>query len=248
MPGQASPTLPVWLSPNGNVPATGGQLTVTPPFTLDPWNSYCDTWSCFARVGLSSDQMGSYHGSLTATIRGVSYSLPLVGRVATDLASVSFDQPSLTFDTWYGKPITRTATLTNSGTGPLAIYSIDWPMGSNNRSFSQTNDCGSVLGPGLSCHFVVTFTPYGFWTDFQYFQVNSSVPVWPSLSLNGYAEEYYTSPYRPSRPTLGGASSSLSAVPSNLIEGDVSKEDGCVPSSHTSRAKKSQKFQNGSAR
>ena len=49
-------------------------------------------------------------------------------------------------------------TLTNTGTGTLTITSIVI-SGANASEFSQTNNCGSSLGAGLSCIVTVTFRP-----------------------------------------------------------------------------------------
>jgi Beta-propeller repeat/Abnormal spindle-like microcephaly-assoc'd, ASPM-SPD-2-Hydin len=52
----------------------------------------------------------------------------------------------------------RTVTLTNVGTAPIALFSIQ-VGGVNAGDFTQTNTCGSSLNAGGSCTIQVTFTP-----------------------------------------------------------------------------------------
>ena len=51
-----------------------------------------------------------------------------------------------------------TVTLSNAGTAPITLYSIEM-AGVNPGDFSQTNNCGSSLKAGASCTMQVTFTP-----------------------------------------------------------------------------------------
>ncbi len=52
----------------------------------------------------------------------------------------------------------KRVTLTNVGTGVLAIHQI-YVAGANAGDFAQINNCGSALAPGASCKITVTFTP-----------------------------------------------------------------------------------------
>jgi hypothetical protein len=52
----------------------------------------------------------------------------------------------------------QTVTLTNTGTAPISLISIQIG-GANPGDFTQTNNCGSSLNPGTSCTIQVTFTP-----------------------------------------------------------------------------------------
>ena len=51
-----------------------------------------------------------------------------------------------------------TVTLSNAGTAPITLYSIEM-AGVNPGDFSQTNNCGNSLKAGASCTMQVTFTP-----------------------------------------------------------------------------------------
>jgi hypothetical protein len=52
----------------------------------------------------------------------------------------------------------RTVTLTNVGTAPIALFSIQ-VGGVDAGDFTETNTCGSSLKAGASCTVEVTFTP-----------------------------------------------------------------------------------------
>jgi hypothetical protein len=52
----------------------------------------------------------------------------------------------------------QTVVLTNAGTAPIALFSIE-VGGVNAGDFTQTNTCGSCLKAGASCTIEVTFTP-----------------------------------------------------------------------------------------
>jgi Abnormal spindle-like microcephaly-assoc'd, ASPM-SPD-2-Hydin len=52
----------------------------------------------------------------------------------------------------------RTVKLTNAGTAPITLFSIEIG-GVNPGDFAQTNTCGGSLNPGASCTIQVTFTP-----------------------------------------------------------------------------------------
>ena len=89
----------------------------------------------------------------------------------------------------------QTATLTNTGTGPLGIQNLY-----SYNDFVETNNCSASLAVGASCSIVVTYTPssqgteYGYvfiYTDSAYFNTSLSmtgtgqapVPTISSLSL-----------------------------------------------------------------
>jgi len=67
-----------------------------------------------------------------------------------------FSPTSLTFPTTLigQSSSSQTATLTNAGTGPLGITSIN-----SYGDFPQTNNCPTSLAVNASCTFTVTFTP-----------------------------------------------------------------------------------------
>jgi hypothetical protein len=75
---------------------------------------------------------------------------------------VQFNPTSLNFGTvYYGQTSTKPTTLTNVGSTTLHIYSITI-SGTDPSYFSQTNNCGSMVGAGKSCSIQVTFKPEGY--------------------------------------------------------------------------------------
>ena len=51
----------------------------------------------------------------------------------------------------------QTSTLTNTGSGALAITSIRFT--NNTANFSETNNCPATLAPAGACQILVIFTP-----------------------------------------------------------------------------------------
>ncbi|HET8666755.1 MAG TPA: choice-of-anchor D domain-containing protein, partial [Terriglobales bacterium] len=49
-------------------------------------------------------------------------------------------------------------TLSNTGTAPLTIFRVSLG-GANSNQYTQSNNCGTSLGAGLSCTITVTFVP-----------------------------------------------------------------------------------------
>ncbi len=93
----------------------------------------------------------------------------------------------------------QTAILTNSGTGPLGITSVD-----SYSDFSQTNNCPASLATGASCTFTVTFAPSGQGIE------NSAVYVYTD-SLTYVAQLYLTGNGLAPVPTI--TSLSLTSLP-----------------------------------
>src|SRR5207245_2342370 len=95
-------------------------------------------------------------GAVTITDNAVGspHKLPLTG--IGGVPAVSLTPASLTFS---AQPVGATspaqsATLKNTGSGPLSITSIAVA-----GDFAQTNNCGSTVNPGTSCILNVTFKP-----------------------------------------------------------------------------------------
>lgn len=158
--------------------------------------------SCNISVTFSPTITGNQNGSLTITDNaspntqsayvngsGVSAGIPTLNPTNLTFPVILIGQSSAA----------QTATLTNTGTGPLGIQNIY-----SNGDFSQTNDCPGVLAVGASCTLTITFTPTNqgndsgyiwVYTDSAYYQVYVSatgtgqapVPAISSLSLSSIA-------------------------------------------------------------
>ncbi len=77
--------------------------------------------------------------------------------------------------------------LTNSGSGTLMISSAA-VTGANFGDFSQTNNCGSSVAPGVSCTFSIIFTPSASGIRTASLAITDSAPGSPqSVLLNGNA-------------------------------------------------------------
>ncbi|MFZ0963656.1 MAG: choice-of-anchor D domain-containing protein [Terriglobia bacterium] len=77
------------------------------------------------------------------------------GRSAWDLQVAAAPSPvalSATSLTFGNQAPAQTVTLTNSGTAPLTLYSVNAPDG-----FSQANNCGVQIAAGASCMLTVNF-------------------------------------------------------------------------------------------
>jgi hypothetical protein len=104
-------------------------------------------------------------------------------QVSLVVSSAVLNPPALTFA---AQDVNTTSaaqavTLSNSGTGSLAISSI-----AATGDFSQTNNCGTSLAPGGSCVINVTFSPTGIGTRTGSLLVTDNAPGNPqTASLTG---------------------------------------------------------------
>src|SRR5262249_24515660 len=112
--------------------------------------------SCTIDVTFTPIAQGQRNGSVTITDNAADspQSVGLTGNGTISGASLS--PPSLDFgDQAVGTSSNpQPIVLTNTGTAPLHISSID-----SSGDFSQGNDCAPVLDPGSNCTITVTFTP-----------------------------------------------------------------------------------------
>ena len=111
---------------------------------------------CDVNVVFTPTVTGTRNGLLTVSFGGniPSQAIPLVGNAGA--SAVSLSPTSLSFD---DQPTGTTSgakqvTVTNSGTGPLILSSIQ-----TTSQFTATNTCGAPVVPAGSCTIQVTFTP-----------------------------------------------------------------------------------------
>ena len=113
--------------------------------------------SCGVKVTFTPQAIGDRSGSLNVVYQDKSSPLavPLSGIGVT--TTVSLTPSSLSFpDQLVGRSSSQQpATLTNSGTQPVNIYSI-----STKKPFTQTNDCPASLAAGANCNIFVRFDPH----------------------------------------------------------------------------------------
>ena len=111
---------------------------------------------CDVNVVFTPTATGSRTGSLSLTVGGNvgSETIPLSGTGTA--AALGIAPTSLSFGTQSvgTTSLGQQVTLTNTGTGPLTIASIQ-----TTSQFNATNTCGSPITPAGSCTVQVTFTP-----------------------------------------------------------------------------------------
>lgn len=159
----------ITLSNSGNAPMTITSIGVTGTNSADfgQTNTCPDSSStlaagasCTINVTFAPGGTGTRSASISVAdnASGSPQTVSLSGNGTAP--SVSLSPSSLTF----GNQTTGTTssaqlvTLTNSGTGSLAISTIGF-TGTNPGDFSQTNTCPASLGAGSSCTVSVSFAP-----------------------------------------------------------------------------------------
>lgn len=106
----------------------------------------------------------------------------------------------------------QTVTITNSGTGAVAIASIAL-SGTNAAVFSQSNSCGSSLAAGSTCTVSVSYTPTAVETDSATLQIISDAANSPlTVALTGKSPAVLVSPSSLTLTTAAGTTSGASAV------------------------------------
>jgi len=132
----------------------------------------------------------------------------------------------------------KTVTLSNAGTGPLAIASI-----AASGDFTQTNNCGTTLVAGGSCSISVTFTPSAAGTRTGTLSVSDSVvgsPQTASLSGTGtvpvaglapssltFAGQNVGTTSAAQSLTLTNSGTGLLAIASIAASGDFAQTNNC---------------------
>jgi hypothetical protein len=154
-------------------------------------------------VGIKSDVPGIYDGTLSVTVRGVTLSLPLHAEFLTALPHASWEPQDVDFGLilpQFTEPRTKVVTLTNDGGGPLTIYDSVWQVNFF-TGFTTTNDCGSSLPSGHSCHFTVTLIPSGLGYYNNYLVLSSSNVQYTGFSVNARIFDVFQWGQRPARPS-----------------------------------------------
>ncbi len=199
-PGTKSAATVVEVGNWGTASITISSIAITGPFT--------QTNACQSRLGVDQNckinvvfaptQAGSATGTLTVTDTGPA-SPQVVSLTGTGTA-VSWSPSLLTFGTRVvGKTNTiKTATFSNSSGTGVTISNI-----TASGDYSQTNDCGSVLGAKDSCTITVTFTPTANGVRYGSVSVTDSDPTSPNvLNLTGIGSETSVTPAKLSFGTI----------------------------------------------
>ena len=158
--GTGGPFHPVTMTNTGTTEVAISKVTSSPEF---PRNSHCSTSlaagaSCTIQVGFRPKDKGTRTGTLSVfdDAPGSPQKVQLTGTasyVYLSARNLSFGDQSVGTTSPPQK-----ITLTNTGTTTVMINSIQ-VLGRRPHDFAQMNDCGTSLGPGVSCTVNVTFTP-----------------------------------------------------------------------------------------
>jgi phospholipase C len=197
--GAKSSAISVPLTNYGTTPVTISSISVTSNFNLQNGcpKTLAAGASCDVDVTFSPTSVGSASGNLTlsATDSPTPHVVPLSGIGTNVTASAS--------SSVFGRtPVGTTSagamkvTLTNQGGSDVGITGVQ-TVG----DFSQTNNCGTSLGAGLSCTVTVTFKPGN---------ATGTGLVYGAIFIN------HTDPGSPARVLVSGNSTQLSITPRSM--------------------------------
>jgi hypothetical protein len=161
--GATSPTQSFTLSNLQLVPLNISSIAVPAPYVLVPGSTTCSSTiplaahsSCTVGVALSPTMSGPVPASVVSITDDAVTSPQNVTLTGAGIPAVTLTPNPLNFGVVTpGVASTLTATLTNNQTVPLSISSA--AASGSGYSISSTT-CGSTLGSGLSCNYVVSFT------------------------------------------------------------------------------------------
>lgn len=165
----ASSPLPVTVINQGST-ATFSNVTASPDFAVSSngcTGQLATGAGCTVSVTFTPTAMGPRTGTLTFTDDAANnpQTIPLSGTgIGSPVVQLSATSLSFADQNVATTSASQTVTLTNTGTGPLAMSSISTASG----DFKITgNTCGTSVNTGASCTFSVAFTPttYGARSD-----------------------------------------------------------------------------------
>jgi Abnormal spindle-like microcephaly-assoc'd, ASPM-SPD-2-Hydin/Beta-propeller repeat len=182
--GTASTAADVQVGNFGDAPMSPG-VSITGDFSETdncsvavPGGQKCDI-----NVVFTPTVMGARTGTLTVSFGGTipSQTIQLTGNAGAPAASLS--PTSLSFGDQANGTTSpaQQVTVTNSGTGPLTLSSIQ-----TTSEFAATNTCGAPVAPSGSCTIQVTFTPSASGTQTGTLTIADNAPDSPqTVALTG---------------------------------------------------------------
>jgi phospholipase C len=193
--GTTSGPYTVQLSNWGTTTMAVNNVAVSGPFSQTnscPTKIAASNAGCPISVTFTPTASGINTGTLTVTDGGAGS--PQTITLTGTGTEVTLSPPSLSFASTLiganGAATTLTSMLTNDGPNPLNISSI-----LANGNYSQTNNCGSSVGPGLSCTITVTFTPTETGVQYGSVTINDSDASSPQiLNLTGSGKDTVIAP------------------------------------------------------
>lgn len=203
--GTSSTSQTVTLT-NGGLPLTISSVAVTGanPSDFSQTNT-CDSGvppggKCNTIVTFTPSHIGLRAASVTITdnASGSPQTVALNGTGVVSGPNATLSAASLNFVTQLLNTTStaKTVTLTDYGTQPLSITSIQL-TGADPGDFAQTNTCGKSVAAGASCTISVTFMPKAVNTRIASLSVSGNAPGSPqSVSLSGTGTEVKLNPSR----------------------------------------------------
>jgi len=160
--GSSSSAQIVWLSNTGSAPLLFKSITATGDFAEVNNCGTLNTGSqCILSVTFTPAGTGIRQGAvmIADNAPGSPHAIGLWGSGA-GTAQFSVAPLSLVFpDQEVGtSSVVQTATISNTGTGPLLLESVTL-SGVNASDFNETSNCGGQLNPGAQCSILVSFSP-----------------------------------------------------------------------------------------
>lgn len=156
--GVLSSALNVVVTNTSGAPITLSSVSASSPFSQ---SNSCGTTiapspakSCVISVAFKPGTTGPINGVVTLTDSAGTQTLAVSGTGAARAITLTPSNLSLGNVTVGRSSLTRTSTVTNTGTTPTSIVSII-----ASGDYSQTNDCPALLQAGAACTLSVTFTP-----------------------------------------------------------------------------------------
>lgn len=137
------------------VPA--GRKATAPPCALGPWGT---GYACFVEVSFKPSALGVRNGALSLAFSGGTGSpatVPLAGNgTPAEFPIISVSSDAVAFgDVVMGTTASRSVSVSNIGTGPLAVTGVR----TFGPFFSATTSCSTSQAPGSSCEVVVSCKP-----------------------------------------------------------------------------------------
>ncbi|MGH9685373.1 MAG: choice-of-anchor D domain-containing protein [Candidatus Acidiferrales bacterium] len=159
--------------------------------------------------------------SIADSAPGSPQGIPLAG--AAIAPDVQLSPASINFGSQLNGTASKaaTVTVTNSGTGTLAIGKISF-TGADANDFSETSSCAADVSSNGACKIQVTFKPVAAGARSAALMLADNSPGSPQLaSLTGTATDFSIDP-----PSVGGTSATVTAGQTANYQLDVNSTDG----------------------
>ncbi len=204
---------------NMTIPVATGDFAVASNTCQEPLQATTPPSDCTIGVTFTPATAGASVGSLTLTDNAPDSPqiILLTGTGAAEpiatLAPTSLTFPSQALNT---TSALMSVVLTNSGSASLTGIVVG-VIGTNSTDFSQSGNCGTTLGAGLSCTINVTFTPSAAGTRTATLTVSDNAANSPQMvALMGGGADFGISLSPTSASVAAGNSTSLTVTATSI--------------------------------